>query len=125
MFQAYIVSLISKALAMNLTLTQPNAAALERYADLAGVSPEEFLNRFLEEFLVARFSDPDCGDAEPFLLNFTFRDAMTAQRLAAWVTERLTVPGSRDTLEVEIFELPRGGFRVQAAWIGDGTMYKL
>jgi hypothetical protein len=39
---------------MNLTLTQPNAAALARYADLVGVSPEEFLERFLEEFLVAR-----------------------------------------------------------------------
>jgi hypothetical protein len=38
----------------NLTLTQPKAAALARYADLVGVSPEGFLERFLEEFLLAR-----------------------------------------------------------------------
>jgi hypothetical protein len=37
----------------SLKLTQSNAAALARYAELVGVSPETFLNAFLQEFLVA------------------------------------------------------------------------
>jgi hypothetical protein len=44
---------------MNLELMQSNAAALKQYADLVGISPEAFLNAFLEEFLVNRFSNPD------------------------------------------------------------------
>lgn len=55
---------------------------VEHYADLVGVSPEEFLNRFLEEFLVARFADAQTGNAEPFMLSFTLADAGKAQRLA-------------------------------------------
>jgi hypothetical protein len=56
---------------MNVELTQPNAA-LKQYADLVGMSPEAFLNAFLAEFLVARFADPQSGEAEPFLLGFSF-----------------------------------------------------
>ena len=37
------------------------------------MSPEEFLNAFLQEFFVARFADPQSGNAEPFLLSFTFK----------------------------------------------------
>ena len=61
---------------MNLTLTQSNAAALARYANLVGVSPEEFL----QEFLVARFSDPQSGEAEPFLCGFRFSDEVSRYR---------------------------------------------
>ena len=56
------------------TLTPPNAVALEQYAELAGVTPQEFLNAFLAEFLVERFGDPQVGDAEPFLLGFSFNN---------------------------------------------------
>jgi hypothetical protein len=53
---------------MTFQLTQPNLAALERYADLVGVSAQEFLNAFLAEFLVPQFADVQSGTAEPFLL---------------------------------------------------------
>lgn len=89
------------------------------------MNPEEFLIAFLEEFLLARFADPQSGNAKPFLLSFTFKDYGKAEHLADWITNRLTVPGSRESLEVEIFELPEGGFKVRAALIGDGSMYKL
>jgi hypothetical protein len=70
---------------MNLMITQNNAAALKQYSDLVGVSPQEFLNRFLAQFLLNRFSDPDIGEAEPFLLGFTFKDPATAERLVGWI----------------------------------------
>jgi hypothetical protein len=109
----------------NFTLTPRNTAALREYAELVGMAPNEFLNAFLAEFLVNRFGDSHSGNAEPFLLGFTFKDWITAERVAAWIKERITVPGSRETTEVEVFELPRGGFKVRAAWIGDGTMREI
>ena len=89
------------------------------------MTPTEFLNRFLAKFLVKGFGDPQIGDAEPFLGGFTFKDRVTAERVAAWIKERITVPDSRDVTEVEVFELPRGGFRIRAAWIGDGQMCQI
>ena len=89
------------------------------------MNPQEFLNAFLEEFLVARFADPDSGEAEPFMLSFAFKDRERAARLVGWVTERLRIPDGRDSLEVEVFELPQDGFKARAAWIGDGQMYEI
>jgi hypothetical protein len=40
-------------LSNNLTFTQSNTTALKQYSDLVGISPEAFLNAFLQEFLVA------------------------------------------------------------------------
>src|SRR5262249_39053133 len=37
-------------------LTRRNAAAIAQYADLVGLSPEQLLNAFLQEFLVASVS---------------------------------------------------------------------
>jgi len=42
----------------DLTLTSRNAAALCEYAELVGMTPGEFLNTFLTDLLVVRFSDP-------------------------------------------------------------------
>ena len=88
------------------------------------MTPNEFLNAFLAEFLVAHFGDPLIGAAEPFLGSFTFKDQATAERLAAWIKERVTVPNSRDTTELEVFEV-KAGFKVRAAWIADGRMYEI
>jgi hypothetical protein len=107
------------------TLTPRNAAALHLYAELVGVCSQEFLNRFLAEFLIAHFGDPQIGAAEPFLGSFEFKDREKAQRLANWIKERITVPTSRDRTEVEVLETPRGDFKVRAAWIGDGTMCEI
>jgi hypothetical protein len=45
-------ALISQNMKTAVTLTPQNATALARYADLVGVSPQEFLNAFLAEFLL-------------------------------------------------------------------------
>ena len=56
----------------NLTLTKSNAAAVAQYAELAGLSPQEFLNAFLAEFLPTRFADPRTGYAEAWMGGFRF-----------------------------------------------------
>jgi hypothetical protein len=93
---------------MSFALTPRNAAAITQYAELVGMTPEAFLNAFLAEFLVTRFSDPQSGNSEPFLGGFEFKDRATAEHVAAWIKERVTVPGSRDTTEIKVFEPPRG-----------------
>ena len=103
-------------------LTPRNVAALHLYAELVDVSSQEFLNRFLVEFLIAHFGDPQIGATEPFLSSFEFKDREKAERLANWIKERITVPTSRDRTEVEVLELSQGGFKVRAAWVGDGDM---
>src|SRR5215471_11156466 len=102
-------------------LTPRNVAALHLYAELVGVSSQEFLNRFLVEFLLAHFGDPQIGAAEPFLGSFEFKDREKAERLANWIKERVTFLNSRETTEVEIFEV-KGSFKVRAAWVVDGDM---
>jgi hypothetical protein len=48
--------------AENLKPTKRNVAAVAKYAGLAGVTPEKFLNRFLQDFLVER-GGPGCFSA--------------------------------------------------------------
>jgi len=62
------------------TLTAENAETLRQYATLVGLTPEDFLNAFLAEFLVNRFGDPETGNAEPFLGSFTLNHQATALR---------------------------------------------
>jgi hypothetical protein len=106
--------------ARTFTLTPRNAAALRQYAELAGVSQQEFLNHFLEKFLVDHFGDPQVGAGEPFMGSFTFKDREGAERLAAWTKERLNDP----ELEIEVLG-EKGGFKIKAAYISWGRMYEI
>jgi hypothetical protein len=67
--------------ASTIKLTKRNAAALAKYADLAGVMPEKFLNQFLEDFLVDEF-ECDNLNAEGYLGEFTFKNRPKAEQLA-------------------------------------------
>ena len=49
---------------MKIELTPDNATALVRYAELAGHTPAEFLNRYLTDNMVALFENPRSGDLE-------------------------------------------------------------
>ena len=100
-------------------LTPRNVAALHLYAELVGVSSQEFLNRFLVEFLIAHFGDPQIGAAEPFLGSFEFKDREKADRLAQWVKEH------DPDLEIEILKLPRSRFKVRATHVFDGRMHEI
>ena len=100
-------------------LNRRNAAALHLYAELVGVSSQEFLNRFLVEFLIAHFGDPQIGAAEPFLGSFEFKDREKAERIAQWVKEH------NPDLEIETLKLPRSRFKVRATYMFDGRMHEI
>jgi hypothetical protein len=101
---------------MTIELTPRTVTMVDHYAELCGMSPEEFLNAFLQEFLVARFADPQSGNAEPFLLSFTFKHYGTAERLAEWVKERPTGPRLKRNPRGRNL---RGGRRVQGPSYAD------
>jgi hypothetical protein len=73
-----------------------------------------------EEFLVARFADPQSGNVEPFLLSFTFKHY---EQQSAWLN------GSKNARRSQAQEKPSRskssrwkGFKVRATLIGDGSM---
>jgi hypothetical protein len=69
-----------------LKLTKRNAAAIDKYAALVGLTPQKLWNRFLEDFLTDFWDDDkDNGNAAEYLGRFTFKDRGTAERLAAWM----------------------------------------
>jgi hypothetical protein len=100
-----------------LKLTKRNAAALAKYATLAGVRSEKFLNRFLKDYFVDQFEDNHNGNAEAYLGGFMFKDRRKAERLAAWMRDRFEKLGLGPEVkfEVEVIEKPRGKYRVVAA----------
>src|ERR1700675_2909246 len=61
-------------------LTPQNTAALAKYAALAGHTPTEFLNRYLEENMVALFENQRAGDLESHLANLEYRTRADAER---------------------------------------------
>jgi hypothetical protein len=100
---------------MNPKLTKRNAAALTKYSDLAGQTPEKFLNGFLNYFLADAWADSrDNGNAEEYLGRFTFKDRAVAERLAAWMQHRFDKSGlgSEAKFGIEVIESPEGMFRV-------------
>ena len=58
---------------MKIELTPANAAALTKYATLAGHTPAEFLNEYLENNMVALFENHRSGDLESHLGNLEYR----------------------------------------------------
>ena len=52
-----------------LKLTKRNAVAIDKYATLAGLTPENFLKRFLADFLVDEFEEND-DNGEGYLSEF-------------------------------------------------------
>ena len=112
----------------NLKLTKRNALALAKYADLVGLTPEEFLNRFLKDFLTDFWDDRnDDGNSEAYLGGFTLNDRVTAERLAAWMLDRCEKLGLGPEVkfEIEVIESPRGKFRVVAASFYRGQMCQI
>jgi hypothetical protein len=108
----------------NLKLARRNAAVVEKYATLVGVTPEKFLNRFLGDYFVGQFEDLNNGNAEEYLGNFTLEDRARAEHLAAWMLERFEKLGRGPEVkfEVEVIEKPQGKFRVVAAMFYRGQM---
>jgi hypothetical protein len=90
---------------MKIELTPENAAALTKYAALAGHTPTEFLNRYLEDNMVALFENIRSGELESHLCSLEFHTRADAERVVAWteiqVTER---SGGHTAFEAETCE---------------------
>jgi hypothetical protein len=67
-------------------LTKTNWLTILEYAELTGVTPAEFLNKFLDDFLVGPFNDPANGTREEFLCQFTFKSRAAAKGVIEWLT---------------------------------------
>jgi len=70
---------------MNIELTPENSAALTKYAALAGQTPGEFLNRYLEDNMVALFENLRSGELESHLCSLEFHTRADAERVVAWM----------------------------------------
>ena len=56
------------------------------------MSSEAFLNAFLAEFLVNRFENSQTGNAESLPAGAHVQGSGKAERLGAWIRERITIP---------------------------------
>ena len=65
---------------MKIELTPESAAALAKYAALAGCTPTEFLNRYLSDNMIALFENPRSGDLERHLANLESHPRADAER---------------------------------------------
>jgi hypothetical protein len=102
----------------SITLTKQNAAAIAKYAGFVGCTETEFLNKFLADFMIQQFEDPDAGALEGYLASFKFRDHPAAERLLAWLENRTREDSIRSgfpiTLEARIEESAEGFFTIEA-----------
>jgi hypothetical protein len=69
---------------MKIELTPENAAALTKYAALAGRTPARFLNENLADNMVPLFENPITGDLERRLGNLEYRTQADAERVTTW-----------------------------------------
>jgi hypothetical protein len=74
---------------MKIKLTHENAAAVAKYAELTGQTPDEFLNRILADNVTPLFEDPRSGELESHLGNLEYRTLADAERVVTWMEERV------------------------------------
>jgi hypothetical protein len=70
---------------MKIELSPENAAAVERYATLAGLIPTELLNRYFSDNMVALFENLRTDDLESHLCSLEFHTRVDAERVVAWM----------------------------------------
>jgi hypothetical protein len=80
-------------------LTPQNAAVIEKWAQLIGWTPAEFLNEVLRETL-EMFEDEESGYAEQFLGAHYYSDRESVERAVAWIvaslaTQKTKAPAGR------------------------------
>ena len=110
---------------MKIELTPENAAALAKYAALAGHTPAEFLHEYLSDNMVALFENLRTGDLESHLCSLEFHTRVDAERVVAWMEIQVTERSEgRTAFEAEIFEDPeKGCFWIEATTIANGLTY--
>jgi len=106
-------------------LTAKNRAVIIEYANLTGTSPAQFLNRFLEDYLVQQFNDPRNGTREEFVCTFSFKARDAAERVVEWLHKTEKGNSHGWNLEAEIIEGAEGTYRIDAARIKGGQMDRI
>lgn len=101
---------------MNITLSPENSAFIAKYAPLTGFTPEELANWFLADYLQqfeGRFSHP--SSIEETIGSMYFKDRESAERVQAWLLERVSKRYHLNSIETEINSNPDGTFDVSMA----------
>ena len=110
---------------MKIELTPDNAAALTKYAALAGQTPAEFLNEISAKNMVALFENARSGDLESHLCSLELQTRADAERVIAWmeiqVAER---SGGRTAFEAETCE-NKGACWIEAKTVSNGLSYSV
>jgi hypothetical protein len=101
---------------MKIELTPDNAAALTKYAELAGQTPAEFLNRYLTDNMVALFENPPIRRTGKPPGQPRISRRADAERVVAWMEKRVRErPDRRTAFEAEIVEdIENGCFWIEA-----------
>jgi hypothetical protein len=93
---------------MKIELTPANSAALTKYAALAGRTPTEFLNRYLDDNMVALFENIRSGELESHLSALEYRTRADAERVIDWMEKRVSErSGGRTAFEAETVKTRR------------------
>jgi hypothetical protein len=98
---------------MNITLSPEHAAFIAKYAPLTGFTPEEFASWFLADYLQqfeGRFSHP--SSVEETIGSMNFRDRESAERVQAWLLERVSKRYHINSIETRINSNADGTFDV-------------
>ena len=109
-------------------LTKTNRTVILEYSRLVGCRPAEFLNRFLNDFLVGPFNDPDNRTRKEYICGFSFKTRVAAERVNEWLHQaekERTFPGW-NLLKTSILKVPESGYRIDAARFNkNGEMYRI
>jgi predicted dithiol-disulfide oxidoreductase (DUF899 family) len=89
----------------------PQALTLvSQYSQLIGCTPAEFLNRFLNDYLVELFTDS--RNAQEFVCTFQFRTRADVDRVIDWLRQGIGQTGCLWDMEAEALEQAEGTFKV-------------
>jgi hypothetical protein len=94
---------------MKIELTPESAATLAKYAELTGHTPAEFLNRYLNDNMVALFENGRSGELESHLGNLEYHTRADAENVVAWMEDRAEQSSGAYWFEAEILEDPENG----------------
>jgi hypothetical protein len=101
---------------MNIKLSPEHAALIAKYAALTGYTQEEFASMFLADYFKQFDYGDDCGD-ESFLQEtigaMYFKDRESAERVQAWLLERVSRNFHLNSIETRISNNADGTFDVR------------
>jgi hypothetical protein len=96
---------------MNVTLSPEDARFIARYAKLTGYTQEEFASMCLADHL-KMFENSDGSFLRETIGALYFKDRKSAERVQAWLLERVSKRYHLNSIETRINSNPNGTFDV-------------